>query len=87
MNKKPLHPAVRLVTCGILSFVLLGALGFIGRDERWCIPLGGLAGAAILLVIPVLVRGDSWQKMIAGALLFVPSWALLWSVVVAASRL
>jgi hypothetical protein len=36
-----------------------------------------MATAAFVLLIPVLVRGDSWQKMVAALLLFVPSLGLV----------
>ena len=76
MNK-PLHPAFRLVASGALSLILVYIWKMAGRDPRWCIVIGGVAAAAFVLLVPVLLQGDSWQKMAAGILPFVPSFGLL----------
>ena len=76
MNK-PLHPAFRLVASGALSLILVYIWKMAGRDPRWCIITGDVAAAAFVLLVPVVVHGDSWQKMVAGILLFVPSFGLL----------
>lgn len=76
MSYKPLHPALRLVTSGVLSLLLLFLFPAAGRDPRWLISLAGVAAGAFVLLVPVMVRGDSWQKMVAGALLFVPCLGL-----------
>ena len=80
MNKKPLHPALRLVVSGALSVLVLYLCPAAGHDPRWLIGLAGVAAAAFVLLIPVMVRGDSWQKMLAGILLFVPSCGLFLAV-------
>jgi len=80
MNVKPLHPTFRLFASGILSVVVLFAFGLTGRDSGWTVALGGAAAGAFVLLIPVLVRGNSWQKMVAGIMLFVPSFGLALSV-------
>jgi hypothetical protein len=77
MSNKPLHPALRLVTSGVLSLLVLYLFPAAGRDLRWLIGPAGVAAGAFVLLVPVLVRGDSWQKMVAGALLFVPCLGLL----------
>lgn len=77
MSNKPLHPALRLVTSGILSLLVLYLLPAAGRDARWFIGLAGVAAGAFVLLVPVMVRGDSWQKMVAGALLFLPCFGLV----------
>ena len=77
MSTKPLHPALRLVTSGVLSLLLLCLFPAAGRDQRWLIGLAGIAAGAFVLLVPVMARGDSWQKMLAGALLFVPSLGLV----------
>jgi len=77
MNKKPLHPALRLVGSGALSLILLCIWRMPGRDPRWCIVIGGVAAGAFVLLVPVLLRGDSWQKMLAGILLFLPFLGLV----------
>jgi hypothetical protein len=77
MSKPLLHPALRLVISGVLSLVVLYLLRKVGRaDPRWLIGLAGAAAGAFVLLVPVLVRGDSWQKMVAGALLFLPCFGL-----------
>jgi hypothetical protein len=75
MNKTQLHPALRLVLSGILS--VLYVFPAAARDPRWLLGLAGVAAASFVLVVPVLIRGDSWQKMVAGILLFVPSFGLV----------
>lgn len=78
MSKRLLHPALRLVVSGVLSLVVLYLLRKVGRgDPRWLIGLAGAAAGAFVLLVPVLVRGDSWQKMVAGALLFLPCFGLV----------
>lgn len=77
MNKEQLHPALRLVLSGILSVVVLYVFPAAARDPRWLLGLAGVAAASFVLVVPVLIRGDSWQKMVAGILLFVPSFGLV----------
>ena len=80
MNNKLLHAAFRLVVSGVLSLLVLYLFPAAGRDPRWLIGLAGVAGAAFVLLIPVMLRGDSWQKMLAGILLFVPSFGLIMAV-------
>jgi hypothetical protein len=80
MNNKPLHPALRLVVSGALSLLVLYLFPAAGRNPRWLIGLAGVAAAAFVLLVPVMVRGDSWQKMLAGILLFVPSFGLVLAV-------
>jgi len=80
MSKKPLQPALRLALSGVLSLLVLYVFPAAGRDPRWLIGLAGAAASAFALLVPVMVRGDSWQKMVAGALLFVPSFGLVLAV-------
>ena len=87
MNQERLHHLFRLVASGFLSLVLIAFWVLSLRDVRWCILQGGIAGAAVVLLIPVLVRGDSWQKMLAGMLLFFPSFNLVMAAIGAASYL
>jgi len=77
MSNKPLHPALRLVTSGVLSLLVLYLLPAAGRDARWLVGLAGAAVGAFVLLLPVMLRGDSWQKIVAGALLFVPCLGLV----------
>jgi hypothetical protein len=77
MNKRPLFPALCLMVSGGLSLLLLLLLSTAG-NQHWL--LRPAAGAAFVLLVIVMLRGDSWQKMLAGALLFVPSFGLLVSV-------
>jgi hypothetical protein len=49
-------------------------------DGNWHPFLRPVAAAAFAPLVIVMLRGDSWQKMLAGALLFVPSFGLLVSV-------
>jgi hypothetical protein len=87
MNRKPLHPALRLVVSGVLSLFVLYLFPAVGRDARWLVGLAGVAGAAFVLLVPVMVRGDSWQKMLAGILLFVPCFGLIMAVMGVVSSL
>lgn len=77
MNSKPLHPALRLVISGILSILVIYTIPAVARNPRWLLGLAALAAGAFVLLIPVMLRGDTWQKVIAGALLFVPSFGLV----------
>jgi hypothetical protein len=63
---------------GGLSLLLLLLLSTAKGNQHWL--LRPAAAAAFVLLVFVMVRGDSWQKMLAGALLFVPSFGLLVSV-------
>jgi hypothetical protein len=88
MNKKPLRPTIRFAVSGLLCLALAGLMGLAFRDLRWCIAQGGIAGATLMLLIPVLIRGDSWQKVLAGAMLFFPAFNLVMATIgAAASRL
>ena len=74
MNKKSPYPALWLVIGGglcLLVLVLSTAKG------SWHSLLRPVAAAALAPLIIAMLRGDSWQKMLAGALLFVPSFGLL----------
>jgi hypothetical protein len=73
------------VASGILSPIVLFILGMAARDLCWGIALGGVSAAAFALPIPVLLRGNSWQKRIAALLLFVPSFGLVAAALGAAS--
>lgn len=77
LHSRPLYPALRLVTSGALSLLVLHLFPAIGRDSRWLIRLAGVAAGAFVLLMPVMARGDSWQKMVAGALLFIPCLGLV----------
>ncbi len=86
MNQKPPHPVFRLIASGLLSVTLL----YIWRpnaDPRWAIVIGGIAAAAVVLLIPVLWGGDSGHKMLAGILLFVPCYFLVVAAFEVASHL
>jgi hypothetical protein len=87
MNEKSLHPVLRFVASAFLCLALVGVMGLAFRDARWCIVQGGLAGAAFVFLVPVLVRGDSWQKMLAGGMLFFPAFNLFMVAGAAASYL
>jgi hypothetical protein len=52
-----------------------------------CIAQGGVAAAAFVPLIPVLIRGDSWQKVVAGAMPFFPAFNLVMATIGAASHL
>ncbi len=88
MSKRPLHPALRLVLSGLLSVVVLYLVRRVGRgDPQWLIGLAGAAAGDFVLLVPVLVRGDSWQKMVAGALLFLPCSGLVLAIYAVVSAL
>ncbi len=77
MNKRPRYPVVCLILGGALSVLVLYFLSTVGNRHRLLLPT---AGAAFVLLVLVLVKGDAWQKMVAGALLFVPSFGLVMTV-------
>ncbi len=78
MNKRPPYPALCLmIGGGLCLFVLLLLLTAQGN---WHPLLRPVAAPAFAPLVIVMLRGDSWQKMLAGALLFVPSFGLLVSV-------
>jgi len=72
---------LRLVASGVLSLVTLFILRLPARDPRWLVVLGGVAAAAFVVLIPVMVRGNSWQKMIAGILFFAPCLGLVFAAI------
>ena len=76
MNKGPLYPALCLILGGALSLFELYILATAGNQNKHRL-LILVAGAGFALLIPLMLRGDPWQKMVAGALLFVPSFGLL----------
>jgi hypothetical protein len=78
MHAAPLHPTLRLAEGGILSLLALFAFGLASEQyPGFVLALGGAGTGGFLVLIPVLMRGNSWQRMIAGAMLFVPSFALV----------
>ena len=78
MYCRPSYPALWLILgCGLCLFVLLLLLT---ANGNWHPLLPPAATAALVPLMVVLWRGDAWQKMLAGALLFVPSFGLLVSV-------
>ena len=90
MTNRPLHPALRLGLSGVLSLLVLYLQGAASRGPQEPGLLLGLAGAptgAFALLVPVMVRGDAWQKMVAGALLFVPSLGLVLTICAVVSSL
>ena len=90
MTNRPLHSALRLVVSGMLSLLVLCLLGAAGRgplDPGLLIGLAGAAAGAFVVLVPVTVRGDAWQKVVAGALLFVPSLGLVLAVCAVVSSL
>lgn len=78
LNKRALHPNICLVVgSGLCAFVLVVLSTRQGNWHPLLLPVGG--GSFLPLVV-VMVRGDSWQKMVAAALLFVVCFGLLVSV-------
>jgi uncharacterized membrane protein len=78
MNKRPLCPALWLIVGGGLCLFML--LLLLTAQGNWHPLLRPVAVAAFAPLVIVMLRGDSWQKMLAGTLLFVPSFGLLVSV-------
>ncbi len=77
MDKRPSYPLLCLILGGALSVLVLYFLWTVGNQQRLLLPR---AGAALVLLLPVLVKGDPWQKLVARALLFVPSFGLVMAV-------
>ncbi len=78
MNKRPRYPAFCLMVSGGLSLFLLLLLSTANGNQHSL--LRPAAAVAFVLLIIVMMKGDSWQKVLAGSLLFVPSFGLLASV-------
>jgi len=87
VKTRPLHPVIRFVVSGLLCISLAGLIGLAWRDARWCIAQGGIAAAAFVLLIPVLTRGELWQKLVAGAMLFFPAFNLVMATIGAFLRI
>lgn len=81
MTSKESLPKVWAALCltgsGVLSLGVLYLLSTAGNQNRL---VGPVSGASFVLLIPVMLKGDSWQKMVAGALLFVSCFGLLMSI-------
>jgi hypothetical protein len=77
MNNKLLHPALRLAVSGVLCVFVLYIFSASAREPLWLIGMAGAAASAFVLLIPVMLRGDSWQRMVAGIMLFVSCFGLL----------
>ena len=75
MNKKHPHPAIWLIVGGSLCLLVLLLLST--PKGNWHPLLLPVAAAAFAPLIVVMIRGDSWQKMLAGALMFISSFGLL----------
>ncbi len=75
MNKKPPYPTLWLVVgSGLCLLVLLLLSTAKGNWHPWLRPV---AAAAFVPLIIGMLGGNSWQKMLAGALLFISSFGLL----------
>ena len=75
MSKKPPYPALWLVVGGGLCFLVLLLLST--AKGNWHPLLRPVAAAAFAPLVVVMLKGDSRQKMLAGALLFISSFGLL----------
>jgi hypothetical protein len=77
MNDRRLHPVLRLSVSGLLSVLWIWLYPAVRHDPRWLIGVAGVAALAFVLLSPVMVRGRSGEKMLAGILLFLPSFGLV----------
>ncbi len=75
MNKKPPYATVSLVVGGGLCLLVLLLLST--AKGNWHPRLRQVAAAAFVPLIIVMLRGNSGQKMIASALLFISCLGLL----------
>ena len=75
MNKKRTLPALWLIIGGGLCLFVLLLLST--AKGNWHPLLGPVAAVAFAPLVIVLLKGDSWQKVLAGSLLFVASFGLL----------
>ncbi len=75
MNKEPQSPTLWLAIGGGLC--LLALLLLSTAKGNWHLWLRPIAAAAFVPVIIAMLRGNSWQKMVAGALLFISSFGLV----------
>ena len=77
----PLHCTERLLVAGLCSLVLPkiddGIGGNIADDGRKVLLVGVFGGAAIVFLLPILVRGDWGQRILAAILLVLPTLSLL----------
>jgi hypothetical protein len=62
---------LRSVWSSLFVLYLLSTAG----NQHWLVGL--ISGTALVLLIPIMRKGDTWQKMVAGILLFVPCFGLL----------
>jgi hypothetical protein len=83
MSAKPLHYTSRFAAAALLLILVwltderFAFRGTVGREVRLCLLSGALAGAATVLLIPVLIRGDWVQRILALLLIAFPFLALI----------
>jgi hypothetical protein len=73
--------SLRLLAAGLCSLLLWfvedGLSGGVAHDVRKALLLGSFSIAAIVLLLPVVIRGDWVQRILAFALLLVPLLGLV----------
>jgi hypothetical protein len=80
---KPLHSTARITVAALLLIPLwyindrLGFWSSIGREVRLCLLCGAVAGTAAVLLVPVLIRGDWVQRILALVLMGFPVLSLV----------
>jgi hypothetical protein len=83
VHTKPLHPTARISVAALFLIPLWyinGRLGFwssAARELRLCLLCGAVAGTAAVLLVPVLIRGDWVQRVLALVLIGIPLLSLI----------
>ncbi len=78
MVTKPLHSSARFLMSGLCVLVLvlcmkaLAMWSSVDREVRWSFAEGSAAAVAMVILAPVLWRGDQVQRILAAALLILP---------------
>jgi hypothetical protein len=83
MSTKPINVPVRFLISGLLLIALwyiAGRLAFwssVSREAHLAFLEGAVSAVALVLVMPVVIRGDRVQRMLAVALGLLPVFGLL----------
>ena len=89
MHAKPLHCTARIAVAAFLLVPLwliderLGLWSSVEREVRLCLLCGAVAGAAAILLVPVLIRGDCMQRVLALVLIGIPLLSLIGVLIIA----
>ena len=77
MAKAELNSTIRLAAGGGLSVPLLTLMMWLPRDLPSYLVMGGIGATAIVVLVPVIFRGDWVQRTLAVLVLLLPSIGLI----------